>query len=84
MATEHITRELQQDLAILRADLGTLMTQVKALGVAQSREMYDKTRQQVRAAQDSLEHHIELRPLSSVLFAFGTGFAIGRLIGNRR
>jgi ElaB/YqjD/DUF883 family membrane-anchored ribosome-binding protein len=91
MATEEITTELKQDLAILRADLSTLMAAVKDLGVEQSRMAYDRLREtgqqarvQIREAQESMEHYVEARPLTSVLVAFGAGFAIGSLMGNRR
>jgi ElaB/YqjD/DUF883 family membrane-anchored ribosome-binding protein len=91
MASEEITAELQRDLATLKADLGTLMTAVKDLGLEQGRETYERLREtgeqarvQVRAAQDNIEQYVESRPLTSVLIAFGTGFAIGSLLGNRR
>lgn len=91
MASEAITTELQRDLATLRSDLGNLMAAVKDLGVEQGREVYGKLREtgeqarvQVRAAQDSVEHYVEARPLTSVLIAFGTGFALGSLLINRR
>lgn len=91
MATEEITTELKQDLATLRADLGTLMTAVKDLGVEQGRQAADRLREtgqqarvQVRAAQDSIEQYVEAKPLTSILIAFGTGFAVGSLLGHRR
>jgi ElaB/YqjD/DUF883 family membrane-anchored ribosome-binding protein len=91
MTTEEAATDLKEDLAILRADLNTLMAAVKNLGVEQSRMAYDRLREtgeqariQVREAQETVEHYIEARPLASVLVAFGAGFAIGSLIGNRR
>lgn len=91
MATEEITTELKQDLATLKSDLGTLMTAVKELGVEQGRLATDRLREtgqqarmQVREAQDSIEHYVEAKPLTSILIAFGTGFAVGSLLGNRR
>jgi ElaB/YqjD/DUF883 family membrane-anchored ribosome-binding protein len=91
MATEEITTELKQDLATLRADLGTLMTAVKDLGAEQGRLAADRLREtgqqarvQARAAQDSVEQYVEAKPLTSILIAFGTGFAVGSLLGSRR
>jgi ElaB/YqjD/DUF883 family membrane-anchored ribosome-binding protein len=91
MASEEITTELQRDMANLKADLGSLMTAVKDLGLEQSRAAYGRLREtgeqarvQVRTAQDNIENYVESRPLTSVLIAFGTGFAIGSLLGNRR
>lgn len=91
MATEEITTELKQDLAALKSDLGTLMTAVKGLGVEQGRLAADRLREtgqqarvQVRAAQDSIEQYVEAKPLTSILIAFGTGFAVGSLLGSRR
>jgi ElaB/YqjD/DUF883 family membrane-anchored ribosome-binding protein len=91
MATDEITTELRQDLAALRADFGALMTAMKELGAEQGRMAYGRLREtgqrargQVHAAQDEVEHYIETRPLTSVLVAFGTGFALGTLLGNRR
>jgi ElaB/YqjD/DUF883 family membrane-anchored ribosome-binding protein len=82
--TEQITHELQQDMAALKADLGTLMVAVKDLSVEQGREAYGKARAQAQAVQESMEHYVEARPLASICFAFGAGFAIGNLLGNRR
>jgi ElaB/YqjD/DUF883 family membrane-anchored ribosome-binding protein len=91
MATEDITAELKQELATLRADLGSLMTAVKDLGVEQGRMAYGRLREtgeqaraQARAAQENIEQYVEAKPLTSVLIAFGTGFVIGSLLGNRR
>lgn len=91
MATEDITMELRQDLATLKADLGTVMNAVKDLSIEQGREVYGRLREtgerarvQAQVAQESMERYIETRPLTSVLVAFGTGFAIGTLLGNRR
>lgn len=91
MATEEITTELKQDLATLRADLGSLMTAVKDLGVEQGRLAADRLREtgqqarvQAREAQDSIEQYVEAKPLTSILIAFGTGFAVGSLLGSRR
>lgn len=84
MEMDPITTELRQDVANLRADLGTLLATVKEMGLEQSREAYGQARAQVQTAQANLERYIETRPLTSILFALGTGFAIGSLIGHRR
>ncbi|HYE35338.1 hypothetical protein [Methylocaldum sp.] len=89
--TEDITTDLKQDLATLKADMGNLMAAMKDLGVEQGRVAYTKAREvgerargQAMAAQESVEQYVEARPLTSVLVAFGTGFAIGTLLGARR
>lgn len=89
--TEDITTDLKQDLATLKADMGNLMAAMKDLGVeqgrlayARAREVGERARGQAVAAQESVEQYVEARPLTSVLVAFGTGFAIGTLLGARR
>ena len=91
MATQDITTELKQDLATLRADLGNLLTAVKDLGVEQGRVAYgqlretgERARVKARETQESIEHYVEARPLTSVLIALGTGFVLGSLLSNRR
>lgn len=83
-ATEQMTTELQQEVSALKADLGHLMTAVKDLGAEQGRAVYGQARHRVRAVHENLEHYIEARPISSVFFALGAGFALGSLLGNRR
>lgn len=91
MAAEDISmNELKQDLATLRADFGNLMTAMKDLGVEQGQRAYgqmretgERARDQARVAQENVEQYIESRPLTSVLVAFGTGFAIGTVLSNR-
>jgi ElaB/YqjD/DUF883 family membrane-anchored ribosome-binding protein len=91
MATQDITTELKQDLATLKADLNNLLIAVKDLGLEQGRTAYSQLREtgeraRIRAqeAQESIEHYVEARPLTSVLIALGTGFVLGSLLGNRR
>ncbi|CAI8938194.1 DUF883 family protein [Methylocaldum szegediense] len=89
--TEDITKDLRQDLATLKADVGNLMAAMKDLGVEHGRTAYERARDvgerargHALAAQESVEHYIEARPLTSLLVAFGTGFAIGTLLASRR
>lgn len=89
--TEDITKDLRQDLATLKADMGNLMAAMKDLGVehgrtayARAREVGERARGHAQAAQESVEHYVEERPLTSLLVAFGTGFAIGTLLASRR
>jgi ElaB/YqjD/DUF883 family membrane-anchored ribosome-binding protein len=89
--TEDITEDLRQDLATLKADMGNLMAAMKDLGVehgrtayARAREVGERARGHAMAAQESVEHYVEARPLTSLLVAFGTGFAIGTLLASRR
>jgi ElaB/YqjD/DUF883 family membrane-anchored ribosome-binding protein len=89
--TDEITKDLKQDLATLKADMGNLMAVMKDLGVEQGRTAYARAREvgerargHAMAAQESVEQYVEARPLTSLLVAFGTGFAIGTLLGTRR
>ncbi|MGX2039426.1 hypothetical protein ACWJKU_04730 [Methylocaldum sp. MU1018] len=89
--TEDITTDLKQDLATLKADMSSLMAAMKDMGMEQGRTAYAKAREvgerargQAIAAQESMGQYIEARPLTSLLVAFGTGFAIGTLLGARR
>ncbi|BBL77408.1 hypothetical protein MishRS11D_45060 (plasmid) [Methylomagnum ishizawai] len=82
--------QLRQDIASIKGDLGTLMTTLKDLGVEQGKQLYsraqdagDAVRGQAVQTQEQVGHYIESRPISSVLMAFGTGFAIGTLVGSR-
>lgn len=89
--TEDITKDLRQDLATLKADMGNLMAAMKDLGVEHGRTAYTRAREvgerargHAMAAQESVENYVEARHLTSLLVAFGTGFAIGTLLASRR
>lgn len=82
-ATEPTTTELQLEVTALKTDLGKLLDTVKDLTVHQTHTVYDQARGRVLAANDSLERYIEARPISSVFFALGAGFALGSVLGNR-
>lgn len=82
--------QLRQDITSIKNDLGSLMTTIKDLGVEQGRNLYSQAQEaggavrgQALQAQEQVGHYIEGRPISSVLVAFGTGFALGTLVGNR-
>lgn len=82
--------QLRDDIASIKGDLGSLMSVIKDMGVEQGRHIYSRAQQagdvvrgQAVQAQEQMEHYIEARPLSSVLVAFGTGFALGTLMGSR-
>ncbi len=82
--------QLRQDIASIKGDLGTLMTTLKDLGVEQGKQVYAKAQEagetvrgQAIQTQEQVGHYIEARPISSVLVAFGTGFAIGTMVGSR-
>jgi ElaB/YqjD/DUF883 family membrane-anchored ribosome-binding protein len=48
-----------------------------------AREAGEVVRGQAVQAQEQVGQYIENRPLTSVMIAFGTGFALGTLVGNR-
>jgi ElaB/YqjD/DUF883 family membrane-anchored ribosome-binding protein len=82
--------QIKQDLVTLRSDLGTLMSTLKDMGIEQGRVAYSRAREvgsaaagQAVTAQQNMEHYIEARPISSVLVAFGTGFALGTILSTR-
>jgi ElaB/YqjD/DUF883 family membrane-anchored ribosome-binding protein len=82
--------QLRQDIASIKGDLGNLMSALKDMGVEQGRNIYtraqeagDVVRGQAVQAQEQMGHYIEARPITSVLIAFGTGFALGTLVGTR-
>jgi ElaB/YqjD/DUF883 family membrane-anchored ribosome-binding protein len=82
--------QLRQDIASIKGDLGNLMSALKDMGVEQGRNIYtraqeagDVMRGQAVQAQEQMGHYIETRPITSVLIAFGTGFALGTLVGAR-
>lgn len=82
--------QISRDLASLKADIGSLMGAIKDMGAEQGRELYSRARDagevvrgQAVQTQETVGHYIEERPLTSVLFAFGTGFALGTIVGGR-
>ncbi|SMF97804.1 Membrane-anchored ribosome-binding protein, inhibits growth in stationary phase, ElaB/YqjD/DUF883 family [Methylomagnum ishizawai] len=82
--------QLRQDIASIKGDLGTLINTLKDLGVEQGKQLYaraqdagEAVRGQAVQTQEQVGHYIESRPISSVLMAFGTGFALGTLVGGR-
>lgn len=48
-----------------------------------AREAGEAVRGQAVQTQEQMGQYIEARPLTSVMVAFGTGFALGTLVGNR-
>lgn len=82
--------QLQRDLASIKGDLGTLMEAIKDMGAERGQAVYAKAREagevvrgQAVQAQEQMGNYIETRPLTSVMVAFGTGFALGTLVGTR-
>ena len=81
---------VKDDLAKLRADIANLSAALKDLTSETVHEQLDSlkgridrathdARDQGRQALDNLADHIEERPVSSVLIAFGVGILLGRL-----
>ena len=81
---------VKDDLARLRADIANLSAALKDLTADTVHEqigslkgridrMTHDAKDQGRQALDDLADHIEERPVSSVLIAFGVGILLGRL-----
>jgi ElaB/YqjD/DUF883 family membrane-anchored ribosome-binding protein len=81
---------VKDDLAKLRADITNLSAAIKELTSDAVHDQIDSlkgrfdrltddAKNQGRQALDDLADHIEERPVSSVLIAFGVGILLGRL-----
>jgi ElaB/YqjD/DUF883 family membrane-anchored ribosome-binding protein len=81
---------VKDDLAKLRADIANLSAALKDLTSETVHEQIDSLKGRIdhltsdaklrgRQTMDNLADHIEERPVSSVLIAFGVGILIGRL-----
>jgi ElaB/YqjD/DUF883 family membrane-anchored ribosome-binding protein len=81
---------VKDDLAKLRADIANLSAALKDLTSDAVHEQIDSlkgrfdhlthdAKDKGRQALDDLADHIEERPVSSVLIAFGVGILLGRL-----
>jgi len=81
---------VKDDLAKLRADIANLSAALKDLTSETVHDQIDSlkgridrathdARDQGRKALDDLADHVEERPVSSVLIAFGVGVLLGRL-----
>lgn len=82
--------QLRRDITSIKNDLGSLMVALKDLGVEQGKMAYARAQEtgevvrgQAVQAQEQVGQYIEARPITSVLVAFGTGFALGTLVGGR-
>ncbi|ALP52432.1 hypothetical protein Tel_04330 [Candidatus Tenderia electrophaga] len=98
MDNQALNKELDQvksDLSDLREDMATLLQTMKASGVAQGQEYYDRAydsarrtgeaiRDRAEDTYDAIGREVEQRPLTSVLAAFATGFAVGMILDRRR
>lgn len=98
MASTEVDKELDQlksDVATLREDMATLIDTMKAAGMEQGREAYDRAYSRARQAGERVRERageaygvvgreVEDRPLTSVLVAFGTGFVVGMLLDRGR
>jgi len=81
---------VKDDLAKLRADIASLSAALKELTAETVHDQIDSLKGRIdhltsdaklrsRQTLDDLADHIEERPVSSVLIAFGVGILIGRL-----
>ena len=82
---------VKDDLVKLRADIANLSAALKELTSETVHEQIDTLKGRIdhltsdaklkgRQTLDDLADHIEERPVSSVLIAFGVGILIGRLL----
>ncbi|SFN08121.1 DUF883 family protein [Nitrosomonas communis] len=83
--------ELKTEFAVLRDDLGSLVTSLKNLVGKQSEKVVglaedakEIVRTQAKATGENAEKYIKERPLTSTLVAFGSGFVVGLLLSNKR
>lgn len=97
MATENISSELNKlkaDISELRGDLASLVKTLKDAGINEGQQAYDRAYERARQAGESVRaraedayenfgREVESRPLTSVLTAFGVGFAVGILLDHR-
>lgn len=97
MANEDITNELNKlksDISDLRKDMASLVKTLKDVGLDQGRQTYDRiyerasqageaVRERAEDAYEIFGKEVEARPLTSVLTAFGVGFAVGMLLDRR-
>ncbi|MGP1394869.1 MAG: DUF883 family protein [Inquilinaceae bacterium] len=97
MATRNVEQELDAlrgDMEKLRGDIGSLTKTLRAtaeqkassMAAAAKRnvdELKSEAEVKLREGTRAVESHIEERPLSSVLIAFGVGVVIGKLMDRR-
>lgn len=83
-------RRLQEDLDSLRRDLSQLTTTVRDIasarrdqGMAAARDYADKAYGQAQEARAQAEQTIAANPLLSVATAFGIGYVLGRVLGDK-
>lgn len=85
--TEKEMNQIKSDIAELRKDFAALTSTLKTEAGDKARRGYQRAREAGEEAQDyaragarEVESHIEERPFTSVLSAFGIGFIIGKLM----
>lgn len=98
MAESDIHRQMddiRNDIASLRSDLSLLVESLRNEGAARGRASYqaahdklhesaEHIQEKMASAHDTIEHQVEARPVTSILTAFGVGFAIGLLLDRHR
>ncbi|CAL1239919.1 conserved protein of unknown function [Candidatus Methylocalor cossyra] len=75
--------QLRRELADAKNELSSTLSSLKERGVERARQAGDVVQGQASQAQEQVGSYIEERPISSVLIAFVTGFALGSLLGIR-
>jgi ElaB/YqjD/DUF883 family membrane-anchored ribosome-binding protein len=82
---------LKEDLAQLRADLGSLTGKAAHQAKVMGRERLEQMRHALAAAKakggaavEGTQHQIEEHPWAAVAIAFGVGLVVGKLLLHRR
>ncbi len=82
-------KQLKQDFAGLRGDIGKLSEALTAAGTNRGRTLYQRAAQQGQelshrgeAALDSVHRSIRTRPLSTTLIALGIGCLVGLAVAS--
>ncbi len=86
MAKETDTSELQSELAALKQDLSKVRTDVRGLaetlvdlGKGSAQKVRSDVEGRVESSLESLQEHIEKRPVTTVAVAFAVGLVAGKL-----
>jgi len=81
---KHDLDAIRDDLDALKSDLGALLKHVKSGtvdGVSdEAKRLYGKLASQGSESLDAITHHVEEKPLASLLIAFGVGFIAARIL----
>lgn len=71
---------LRSDLEALRNDVGSLAAGLKETSADKAKAGIQSASASARSAASRVEDEVRNRPMTSVLAAFGVGFALGKLL----